>query len=68
LAAGISGSVVCAKVGLSRSRLSLIERGYVLASDGELVRINAALDQLIQTKSVIEKVAASMGWPVQEIR
>jgi len=28
IAAGISGSVLCAKAHLSRSRLSLIERGF----------------------------------------
>lgn len=63
LKAGISGSVLCAKVGLSRSRLSLIERGFVNPAADEVARINTALDQLIQAKSVIEKVAAFMGWP-----
>ena len=64
LTAGIPGSVLCAKIGLSRSRLSLIERGYVNPSPHELARISAALDQLIEAKSVIEKVAASVGWPL----
>jgi hypothetical protein len=64
LAAGIAGSVLCAKIGLSRSRLSLIERGYLNAAPEELGRINTALDQLIQAKSVIERVAASVGWPM----
>ena len=63
VAAGISGSVLCAKAGLSRSRLSLIERGYVNPAPEELARINTALDQLIEAKSVIERVAASVGWP-----
>jgi hypothetical protein len=30
----------------------------------ELERINTALDQLIQAKSVIQKAAASVGWPL----
>jgi transcriptional regulator with XRE-family HTH domain len=64
LASGISGAVLCAKIGLSRSRLSLIERGYVSPAAEELARINTALDQLIQAKSVIEQVATSIGWPV----
>jgi transcriptional regulator with XRE-family HTH domain len=63
VAAGISGSVLCAKARLSRSRLSLIERGYVNPAPEELARINTALDQLIEAKSVIEQVAASVGWP-----
>jgi len=63
-AAGISGSVLCAKTGLSRSRLSLIERGYVSPATEELQRIDTALDELIQAKAVIERVAASVGWPM----
>jgi len=63
LLAGISGSVLCAKIGLSRSRLSLIERGYVKPAAEELARISTALDQLIEAKFVIERVAASVGWP-----
>jgi predicted transcriptional regulator len=64
LAAGISGSVLCAKAKLSRSRLSLIERGYVCPASDEFTRIEAALDELVHAKSIIEKVAASVGWPV----
>ena len=48
---------------------SLRAEGFMVdeARDGiageELARVNAALDQLIQTKSVIDRVAASKGWP-----
>lgn len=63
VAAGISGSVLCLKAGISRSRLSLIERGYTQPAPEEAVRISSALDQLIQAKFVIDQVAASMGWP-----
>ena len=64
VAAGISGSVLCAKAGISRSRLSLIERGYVSPSPEELQRVLKSLDELIQAKSEIERVAASVGWPM----
>jgi hypothetical protein len=64
LTAGISGSVLCAKAKISRSRLSLIERGYICPDAEEVSRIDTALDQLIQAKSVIDQVAASMGWPM----
>jgi len=63
LTAGISGSVLCAKIVLSRSRLSLIERGYLCPAPEELARINTALNRLIEAKLVIEQVAASVGWP-----
>jgi transcriptional regulator with XRE-family HTH domain len=64
LAAGISGSVLCAKAGISRSRLSLIERDYVCPGPEEAGRIDDALNKLIEAKAVIDRVATSMGWPV----
>jgi transcriptional regulator with XRE-family HTH domain len=63
LTSGISGTVLCTKAGISRSRLSLIERGYVCPAPEELIHLSAALDELIRAKSVIDQVAASMGWP-----
>ena len=62
-AAGIAGNIVCRRISMARSRLSDIERGYVTPSPEELARIATALDELIETKSVIDRVAASMGWP-----
>jgi transcriptional regulator with XRE-family HTH domain len=62
-AGGIVGKILCNKCGIARSRLSDIERGYVTASAEELSRMDAALDELIQAKSVLDRVAASMGWP-----
>jgi predicted transcriptional regulator len=63
-AAAIPGGILCKKIGIARSRLSDIEREYVTATAEELVRINSALDELIQAKSVSSRVAASLGWPV----
>jgi transcriptional regulator with XRE-family HTH domain len=68
LAAGISGSVLCAKAGISRSRLSLIERGFVSPGPEEAGRISDALKLLIEAKSVIDRVAISMGWPIGGVR
>lgn len=62
-AAGIAGWLVCAKVGIARSRLSDIERGYVTPSQQEIVRINAAVDDLARVKRKIAAVAAEEGWP-----
>lgn len=61
--AGIAGAIVCNKVGIARSRLSDIERGYLTAPPEELNRLDRALDELIQAKSFIDRVAASVGWP-----
>jgi transcriptional regulator with XRE-family HTH domain len=63
-AAGIAGNLVCKKLGMARSRLSDVERGYVTPSPEELARIDAALDELIRAKSAIDRVAAALGWPL----
>ena len=42
-AAGISVGELCVKAGLSRSRLSLIESGYIVPAPEELARIDMAL-------------------------
>lgn len=62
-AAGIAGSLVCVKTGIARSRLSDIERDYVVASEDEIARIDAALDELARAKRKIAAVAEEEGWP-----
>jgi transcriptional regulator with XRE-family HTH domain len=62
-AARIAGSLVCKKAGISRSRLSDIERGYVAASEMEIARLSVALDELTRAKQKIATVAAEEGWP-----
>jgi transcriptional regulator with XRE-family HTH domain len=62
--AGIKGNLLCCKLGIARSRLSDIERGYVTASPEDLARIDRALDELIAAKSFVDRVAASVGWPL----
>jgi transcriptional regulator with XRE-family HTH domain len=66
--AGIAGSILCKKLGMARSRLSDIERGYVTPSPDELARMDAALDDLIRAKCVLQKTAAALGWPLGEVR
>jgi transcriptional regulator with XRE-family HTH domain len=68
IAAGIAGSLVCQRAKIARSRLSDIERGYVIPRAEEFERIALALEQLIEAKSVIDRVAASVGWPSGEGR
>jgi transcriptional regulator with XRE-family HTH domain len=62
-AAGIAGILLCRKAGISRSRLSEIERETAAVTPDELVQLNAALDELICAKSEIRKTAAAVGWP-----
>ncbi len=59
--AGISGHVLSKKLRISRSWLSLIERGAVEASQEELERISIALDELIAAQSELSEMARSMG-------
>lgn len=62
-AAGIAGSLVCVKAAIARSRLSDIEREYVVPSEEETVRIDTAIDELTRAKRKIAAVAAEEGWP-----
>jgi transcriptional regulator with XRE-family HTH domain len=64
IAAEISATVLAANAKVNRSRLSNIERGYVQATQQELERLSTALDALIKAKTVVDRVAASVGWPV----
>jgi predicted transcriptional regulator len=64
VAAEIPATLLAAKAGVNRSRLSNLERGYAQPTDEEVQRLNTALDELIQAKSVIDRAAASVGWPI----
>ena len=64
MAAGIPGRLLCARVGIDRSKLSDIERAYVEPSIEEGIRINRAIDDLIKAKEEVAKVAAAVGWPL----
>jgi transcriptional regulator with XRE-family HTH domain len=65
--AGIPGVVLCMKLGIARSRLSDIERGYVSATPEDLARIDVALEDLIRAKSAMQQTAAELGWPSVEL-
>ena len=64
---GISGHLVCKKMGWVRSKLTIVERGYRPIPEEDLARLDAVLDQLISTKAAIQKTAASLGWPAAEV-
>jgi len=59
--AGLSGSLVCARAGIVRSRLSLIENGFVVPPREELARIDAALTELIHARQELTTVAGRLG-------
>jgi transcriptional regulator with XRE-family HTH domain len=66
--AGIAGSLLCQKIGMARSRLSDIERGYATPSPDEIGSLDSALDELIRAKSVLQKTAEALGWPGGVVR
>jgi transcriptional regulator with XRE-family HTH domain len=57
----IPGTAVATKVGTSRSRFSEIERGYLKPPAEELNRINQAIDEIIQERQQLTKLAADAG-------
>jgi hypothetical protein len=66
IAGAIAGQVVCIKLGITRTRLSDIERGYIKPDGEELQRIDSALDQLIAAKETLRQTAIALGWPALE--
>ena len=67
-AAGIPGQAVCQVSGIPRAKLSDIERGYTLATPGELRRIDAAIEQILQTRQGLTKLAEDAGMALTGIR
>jgi transcriptional regulator with XRE-family HTH domain len=65
--ANISGFVVCQAAGISRSRLSAIECGYLHPEEAELARIAVALECLITARVKAREAAHAAGWPACEV-
>ena len=60
-AAGISGEAVCRVAGFSRSKLCNIECENVAATIEELLRIDAAIDQILLNKQRVTQLATEAG-------
>ena len=66
----LSGTHVCARAGLSRTKLSNLERGAVLATPEELSSIAATLKALSskretrKARDAIVAFAAEVGWAI----
>ena len=65
VAAEIPATMLASTAKVNRSRLSLIECGYVEPTGEELNRLSVALQQLISAKSRVQETAAEVGWPLQ---
>ncbi len=63
----LSGHMICQVAGISRSRLSDIERGYVQPSIAEMQRLETALNKLLRAKRAMEVTAAEVGWPLSAL-
>jgi predicted transcriptional regulator len=64
LAAEVPATLLAAKAGVNRSRLSGIERGYIQPTEEEMKRLHASLEDLVRARTVIQQAAASVGWPI----
>jgi len=62
--AGLPARLVAPRAHLSCSRLSDVERGYLVASNDELVRISCAIDELLAARKEVIAVAERVGWPM----
>jgi transcriptional regulator with XRE-family HTH domain len=66
--AGISGAVIASKIGKSRSWLCEVECGYLTPPIEELTRISDAIDQVVQDRQQLSKLAADAGLSLAGIR
>jgi hypothetical protein len=65
---GHSRPPVCQVARISRTKLSDIERGYVLATLEELQRINDAIEQIVRTRQQLANLAAAAGLCLTGVR
>jgi transcriptional regulator with XRE-family HTH domain len=67
-AAGITGYSVCQVAGISRAKLSDIEREYVTATSEDLKRIDGAIEQILGTRQRLAKLATAAGLSLTGLR
>jgi transcriptional regulator with XRE-family HTH domain len=67
-AAGIPGYAICQVAGISRAKLSDIERGYVTATVEDLLAVDAAIDGIIETRRHLAKLAEQAGLSLTGVR
>ena len=67
-AARIAGYAVCQVVGISRAKLSDIERENVDAAPEDLLRIEAAIDGIIETRRQLARLAEEAGLSLTGVR
>lgn len=65
--ARVPGHILAVSAGISRARLSDLERGVSKASEQEMLRLDDALDRLIGARRRISEVAAQCGWPMPPV-
>jgi len=63
IAAGLAAYLVAKKAGIRPSRLTYIERGLADPKPEEAVRIEQAIQELVQAREVLSRVARHVGWP-----
>jgi transcriptional regulator with XRE-family HTH domain len=66
--AGIAGYAVCQVAGISRARLSDIERENITATPEDLHRIDAAINGIIETRRHLAKLAEEAGLSLTGVR
>jgi predicted transcriptional regulator len=58
----VPGEMVCRRAGISRSRLSAIERGHITPSSDEARRLAAAIEELAAVRKRIVRFASRLGF------
>jgi transcriptional regulator with XRE-family HTH domain len=66
--AGIPGHAVCRLAGISRAKLSDIEREHVIATPEDLQCIDSAINQILRTRQHLTELAAEAGLSLTGLR
>jgi transcriptional regulator with XRE-family HTH domain len=67
-AAGIPGHAVCQLAGISRAKLSDIERENVIGTPEDLQSIECAINQILRTRQHLAKLATEAGLSLTGLR
>jgi transcriptional regulator with XRE-family HTH domain len=61
ITSGVSGDTLCKRAGISRTKLSNIERGYVVLTPPDAEKIIQALDDIVSGREKLIALASSLG-------
>jgi transcriptional regulator with XRE-family HTH domain len=60
--AGVTGDALCKRASISRTKLSNVERGYLILTQEESEKLHKALDEIVAGRKQLIELAAALGF------